>query len=265
MEIGMVDPDAPADAASAPPVVEAEDVDQDLDDEGELGAAVDGTSLAGADGPEVELEKDDEGCISIDLDDADGDLEHLIEDAAAGVEEAGTAAPAETPPTPARGGSVNLLDELLAEEGEDLLRSSETEQVSTIASEIGRNLGDDQAADPDMQYQQGLVYLEMGLYDQAALAFKAAASDPAHALQACEMWGIALHREGRLAEALDVLQAALGSGDGGGRPVLGLHYQAGRILEELGRGDEAQEHYRQVHAVDAGFADVASRLRAPVG
>jgi hypothetical protein len=45
------------------------------------------------------------------------------------------------------------------------------------------------------------------------------------------------------------------------RPTLGLRYHAGCILQELGRMDEAQEHFRQVHQVDAGFADVARRLR----
>ena len=76
--------------------------------------------------------------------------------------------------------------------------------------------------------------------------------------------GQALRGEGRLDEALKVLESGLTGDESGGRSVLGLHYQAGRILEELDRADEAQEHYRQVHAVDAGFADVAERLRTPV-
>lgn len=220
-----------------------------------------------------DVEKDEDGCISIDMDgDADfsglieaateaaaaaavpqaGDPDHVVETADAGEGSGGLF-----------GGTVNLLDEILAEEGEDILRSSDTEQVSTIASEIGRNLQADEAADPASQYQQGLVYLEMGLHDQAALAFSAAAEDAEHALQAREMWGIALRREGRLDEALTVLEAGLAA-SGGDASALGLRYQAGRILEDLGRGDEAQEHYRRVHAVDAGFADVARRLRVAV-
>ena len=172
-----------------------------------------------------------------------------------------THAAAQTPGTASNDGDqVNLLDAILAEEGEDILRASESEQVSTIASEIGRNLGETQQEDPEVQYQQGLVYLELGLYDQAALAFAAVANDPAHALQAREMWGLALHREGRLEEALEVLISSLTPEADGTRAALGLRYQAGRILEELGRGDEAQEYYRQVHAMDAGFADVAQRL-----
>lgn len=246
--------ESPANPASA--------FDEFLESDGELETSADGSILGAPDDtPDADVEKDDEGCISIDLD-GDTSFDDLLEVAAANLPDSDAAAMADAPA--ASSGSVNLLDEILAEEGEDLLRSSDTEQVSTIASEIGRNLGDQQSADPETQYQQGLVYLEMDLYDQAALAFKAAAADPKFALRACEMWGVALHREGRLEEALEVLKAGLAGSDGGGRSVLGLHYQSGRILEELQRGEEAQEHYRQVHAADAGFADVASRLRTPV-
>jgi len=218
---------------------------------------------------DAELEKDDEGCISIDLE-PDTSFAELIEAAttantAAAEPHAGVTAappPAEPAPAPARG--INLLDEILAEEGDDILRSSATEQVSTIASEIGRNLGDDAAADPEQQYQQGLVYLELGLHDQAVLAFALAARDDRYKLQAREMWGIALHRDGKHEEALDVLRDGLADGQATGRRALGLHYHAGRILEVLGRDDEAQAHYREVHASDAGFADVVQRLRTPV-
>jgi len=204
----------------------------------------------------VDVEKDDDGCISIDLDD-ESSFAELLGDA----EESLTIPAAES--TESMGG-VNLLDEILAEEGEDILRSSETEQVSTIASEIGRNVGETGEADPEMQYQQGLVYLEMGLYDQAALAFTAASDDPAHALQAREMWGHALHRDGRSEEALAVLQDGLDKSEEGSTNALGLRYHAGRILEELDRHDEAQAHYRKVLAADAGFADVARRLHTSV-
>ena len=227
------------------------------------------------------FDRDDEGCITIEGDESTS-FADLMDDLA-GLADAATAAPAADPVAaePAGGGadddgqqaaagdglgaSVNLLDEILAEEGEDILRSTDSEQVSTIASEIGRNLGDAGEPDPEAQYQQGLVYLELGLHDQAALAFSAAARSDRHALQARELWGIALHRDGQPEEALAVFFEGLSGSEPGNRLVLGLHYHAGCILQELGRSDEAQEHFRQVHEVDAGFADVARRLRSPVG
>ena len=157
-----------------------------------------------------------------------------------------------------------MLDEILAEEGDDILRSSETEQVSTIASEIGRNVGDTEDADPEAQYQQGLVFLEMGLYDQAALALAAASTADEFALQAREMWGISLQRAGRGEDALTVLLEGLATANDGDRLALGLRYHTGCILAEMGRTDEAQAHFRLVYGIDAGFADVAKRLHTPV-
>ncbi|HOX26264.1 MAG TPA: tetratricopeptide repeat protein [Candidatus Krumholzibacteria bacterium] len=211
-----------------------------------------------------DLARDEDGCISLDAGD-EADVASLVDGAArsfAAEREASPAAEAE--PAAHDGTPVNLLDEILAEEGEDILRSSEAEQVSTIASEIGRNLGETADADPEVLYQQGLVYLEMGLYDQAVIALAAAARSARHAVQAREMWGIALHRAGRVADALKVLEDGLAKASGEDRAALGLRYHAGRILEDLGRDDEAQAHYRRVHAIDAGFADVAQRLRLPV-
>ncbi len=253
----------------------------DLDREASAApTGVDAVAGIATEEPPEGFDRDEDGCISIDLDgetsfadlagaaaEAAAVLENPssgpVQGAESGADAAALAAPVAA--TSGTAGSVNLLDEILAEEGEDILRSSDSEQVSTIASEIGRNLGDAETADPQAQYDQGMVYLEMGLNDQAALAFRAAAADPEHALRAREMWGVALRRDGRFDEAVAVLQDGLTAAASDDRAALGLRYHAGRTLEELGRADEAQEHYRRVHAIDAGFADVAQRLRALVG
>jgi tetratricopeptide (TPR) repeat protein len=221
----------------------------------------------------VEVDRDEEGCISIDVD-GETSFAELIDEATGSLASAIPAAAqtqAANPDTPGEAvaagknhGSVNLLAEILAEEGADILRSSANEQVSTIASEIGRNLGQTEALDPESQYQQGLVYLELGLYDQAIVAFTAAAAAPPFRLRAREMWGIALHRAGEAETALAVLREGLAGSDGDSPRALGLRYHAGRILEELDRQEEAQAEYRRVHAQDAGFADVVQRLRTPV-
>lgn len=217
------------------------------------------------DAADGDVERDEDGCITIETDPTTS-FTSLLEDVTVRLER-GPDEAVESPtaagsaPT---GGTVNLLDEILAEEGEDILRSSETEQVSTIASEIGRNLGETADADPEVLYQQGLVYLEMGLCDQAVIALAAAAAAPAYALQAREMWGIALYRSGKLAEALAVLEQGLERPGADGPAGLGLRYHAGRILEELGQDEAAQAHYRRVHTADAGFADVAQRLHVSV-
>lgn len=238
---------------------------------------------AAASAPEADIERDEDGCINIA---ADGEtcFADLMDEVESGLgarttadddgsgdwsgapnaDKTRTAAAHEAAST-LTSGSVNLLEEILAEEGEDIVRSSETEQVSTIASEIGRNFSESGEIDPEILYQQGMVYLEMGLYDQAVVAFSGAARDTAYRLRAAEMWGVALRRAGQAETALAVLQDALAVSGDSDRESLGLRYHAGRILEDLGRVEEAQAHYRQIHACDAGFADVIRRLRVTVG
>lgn len=277
-------PEAPA-AASGPPAVDpvaetsfaglapdqaSEEQPPLAGDHGEWEPA--DTSDRSWDAPDDDDQLDDtveDGCISIDDESTSSfaslmdDLAGLADEAAASLEQPAPPAP-EASEEPAFGlgaGTINLLDEILAEEGHDILRSSDTEQLSTIASEIGRNVGEARNADPEAQYQQGLVYLELGLYDQAALALAAAAVDDRHAMQAREMWGIALQRSGQPEEALAVFVEGLADSRSDDRAALGLRYHAGCILQELGRVDEAQQYFREVHQVDAGFADVARRLR----
>lgn len=269
------EPAAPASGAAASAFEEFLAADGELETRDESPLFADGSALppSAADDDGDELERDEEGCISIDVEGETSFAELL--DEAAGSMAASAEAAEQAPPTAPDGsgepdppsrerGSVNLLEEILAEEGEDILRSSATEQVSTIASEIGRNLGEAENLDPESQYQQGLVYLELGLHDQAIVAFTAASNDERFALRAREMWGIALQRAGELEAALAVLNEGLAGHAGDSPRALGLCYHAGRILEELGRHEEAQAHYRRVHAADAGFADVVQRLRTPV-
>jgi tetratricopeptide (TPR) repeat protein len=287
-DVNAIDLDAPADAEAVPehavddphPAVQDDPIVADSADDPVFEPEGDDHEVNTAEAED--LERDAEGCISIDVG-GETSFADLLDEAVDSISAA--APPADHSSSegfdeqtaiddvlssgPAAGqkpfsGTVNLLDEILAEEGQDIVRSSDNEQVSTIASEIGRNLSESADIDPEAQYQQGLVYLEMGLYDQAVMALSNAARHRDYRLQACEMWGIALQRAGHADEALQILEECIATTDAGGREALGLRYHAGRILEDMGRMDEAQEHYRTIHACDAGFADVIKRLRVSV-
>ena len=125
-------------------------------------------------------------------------------------------------------------------------------------------VGGEREADPATLYQQGLVYLEMGLHGQAAAAFERAADGEGWALRACEMWGIALLRDGRHEESLAVLSRGLAASDARPRETLGLLYQAGQACDRLGRAEDALAWYERVYAIDPTFLDVSRRLRIMV-
>lgn len=201
-------------------------------------------------------QRDEDGCICIDTPPADEQsFDDLIHAASASIDEPEAPADEDAP------GSVDLLQEILADVGDDLGGGDE-EQVDTITSEIGQQVGGD---DPETTYQQGLVYLEMGLHEQAAESFAAAARSSSHVLRACEMWGIALMRDGRAADALKAFAQGLASAGHDPAAAFGLRYHAGQACEELGRIDEARAHYEQIHALDPEFLDVSGRLRELVG
>lgn len=187
--------------------------------------------------------REDDGCFDLSAETSFADISAEI-------------AADDTPPD-----SVDLLQELLDEVGDDFSGGDER-QIDTITSEISARLGST-ATDPDSLYQQGLMYLEMGLFGQAADAFERAADGAGWAVRACEMWGIALLRDERYEEALMAFARGLASVEGRPREVLGLMYHAAQACERLGRPDDALAWYERCHAVDPSFLDVRFRLGLP--
>jgi tetratricopeptide (TPR) repeat protein len=229
---------------------------------------------AGVAAPIVEVEKDDEGCISIDTDDG-GDLEGLIAEAAGATDDSAAAEEVFSEPQavasvgdPAAGPAeekIDLLAQILAEDGPGV-QNHDSDQLATITSEIGMVVGG-QAGDDDAGrlYEMGLVYLEMGMFDQACESFEIAAADDDYTVRAHEMWGITLQRANRPDEAVAVLTSGLDFADKDSRESLGLRYHIARAHEMAGRPDEAATLYQTIHQVAPGFLDVGKRLGQPAG
>jgi tetratricopeptide (TPR) repeat protein len=211
-------------------------------------------------------EKDDDGCFEID---SGEDLEALVSEALAksklkGLRDAPAASHATAsavPPPVRRAPADDPLSRILnAETSPDGRGDS---QLATITSEIGVMVGGSGGADADAErlYEMGMVYLEMGLYDQACGSFESAARDEAFAVRAHEMWGITLQRAGRLPEAVKVLHAGLFHTTDGSREQHGLRYHLGRAYEQAGEQAKAAECYRAIRAADPTFLDVGQRLK----
>lgn len=208
-------------------------------------------------------EKDDDGCFEID---AGEDLEALVSEAMA--KSKLHRAPPAPPANPASGAGTatrepadDALSRFLNADSPDS-GGSDSSQLATITSEIGAVVGGSGTdADAERLYEMGMVYLEMGLYDQACESFETAAADEAFTVRAHEMWGITLQRAGRLPEAIDVLKAGLAHASDGSREQHGLRYHLGRAHEQAGRQDEAAECYRTIRSSDPTFLDVGQRLK----
>ncbi len=193
------------------------------------------------------LPRDDDGCFAIDTDDTgtETSFADLIDAATASIG------------TPAK--SADPLQKILDDVGPD--SGGDAGQVDTITSEIGQHVGGEGEQDAEALYQQGLVYLELGLHAQAAESFAAASGSAQYALRACEMLGVSLERDGRDREALTAFEQGLAVTGVEPRSILGLHYHAAQLHERLGNAVRARAHYEEIHAIDPTFLDVAQRIQ----
>jgi len=209
---------------------------------------------------------EDDGFISIDVED-DTDFSELIaaateetakeESPAATVEAPGKTASEEAVETPE---SVDLLAQILSEESEGL--GSDSDQLATITAEIGSLVGGAGGEDDAGRlYEMGMVYLEMGLFDQACESFSVSACDEEFALRAHEMWGITLQRAQDPDESVRVLTDGLGHAVEGSREALSLRYHIAGAHEMAGRDEAALNIYQDIHDADPRFLDVKKKLK----
>ena len=251
------EPVAPAAAADVPAAPAVPDTADDAIDDAAADAAADAADDA-AD------EKDSEGCFDIG-DDADLSFDELLAQAAADVEvpapaaEATPAAADDTAPAAGDKDHRDLLDAILSEESTTV--TDGTDQLETITKEIGAQVGGQSGEqDPGSLYEMGMVYLEMGLFDQACDSFRQAADDAEFAVRAMEMWGITLQRDHRAEEAIAILSRALESTATGSRERLGIMYHLAQANELAERRDDAVKLYEQIHDQDRTYLDVGRRL-----
>jgi len=164
--------------------------------------------------------------------------------------------------------TVDLLDEILADGGFDV-EAAEKSQVDTITQDVeGQIAGDVDPEDHAGQYELGMVYLDLALYEQAIAAFDLAAEGEDERLRALEMKGTCLLRLDRVDEAMAIFQEGLAVPGYPGQAYLGLLYGVGVGHQTQGDLTEAIESLERVRAVDADFLDVderLSRLRASTG
>ena len=169
----------------------------------------------------------------------------------------------ESPSAPTE--TVDLLSEILADESFDV-KGAEQQQLDTIEQEMRGQIGGQVSEDDHAgQYELGIVYMDMGLFEQAAAAFDAASAGEAERLRSMEMKGTCLLRLGRNDEAMAVFQAGLAIPGYPGRSYLGLLYGVGVCLEIQDDLTGALDYFERVAAVDDGFLDVSERLEAVRG
>ena len=106
-------------------------------------------------------------------------------------------------------------------------------------------------------FQQGRAHLRRGMPAQATVSLEKAKRRDPHKASIREALGIAYFRIHRWAEAESEFRAVLELS-----PVDHYaHYALGRCLEKLGRGAEANGHYKLACSLRPGNADYRARVR----
>ena len=111
------------------------------------------------------------------------------------------------------------------------------------------------------RYERGRVLKHANMYDEAIDDFQNAAEVPEYAAQAQAQLALCFRAMGRHEEAVASFRYALESSTCSAIENLQMLYLLGQSLESLGRYAEALEAYGWVRQEDAGFRDVASRIK----
>lgn len=114
--------------------------------------------------------------------------------------------------------------------------------------------------DYETHYNLGIAYKEMMLIDPAIEEFKKAMRDPERTLECCSMLAICEQAQGNLEAAVDWLHQGIDAPGFPPEDSVGLRYDLGEILEQLGRTEEASRHFQEVFEMDPDYRDIAKKL-----
>jgi pilus assembly protein FimV len=107
----------------------------------------------------------------------------------------------------------------------------------------------------------GIAYKEMGLIDEAIGEFQLASKDPGRAVECCSMLGLCFLEKGMPQLAIKWYRKGLETGDIKETETMGLLYDLAGVYQSTGDMDNAYRTFLEVYGLDAGFRDVAERVR----
>jgi tetratricopeptide (TPR) repeat protein len=113
--------------------------------------------------------------------------------------------------------------------------------------------------DYDTHYNLGIAYKEMMLLEPAMEEFKKAMLDPERTLECCSMLSICELAQGHLDQASAWLRQGIDAPGFPPEDAIGLRYDLGDILLQLGRLEEAREQFQLVREIDPEYREVAQK------
>jgi tetratricopeptide (TPR) repeat protein len=156
-------------------------------------------------------------------------------------------------------GTQSAVEEPAAETGStDLGDTGLADIFKEFKKGVDKQLGKE---DYDTRYNLGIAYKEMGLVDEAIAEFQLAAKDENRILECSSMLGICFLDKGMPKLAVKWFEKGLKAPGRRPEEYQGLRYDLGMAHEAAGEADTALSIFTEVYSQDAGFRDVAAKLR----
>jgi tetratricopeptide (TPR) repeat protein len=114
---------------------------------------------------------------------------------------------------------------------------------------------------PQVCYDLGLAYLEMGITQEAIHYLQLASRDTALRVRACNMLGLCFLQKDMPEMAAKEFERGLATPGLGEAEAVGLYYNLAAAYERLGELGRALDGYRKVYAIDINYLDVREKLR----
>lgn len=117
-------------------------------------------------------------------------------------------------------------------------------------------------ADPEAHVELGVALRQMGLVEDAIREFQLALRAPDPPLRAFELLGECFVDQALHSVAVRVLRRGSRLPGREDHELLGILYQLGVALQEMGEEEQALDCFERVYSVDIDFRDVAGRMEA---
>ncbi len=127
-------------------------------------------------------------------------------------------------------------------------------------SDMGES--DTKDEDPEVHYNLGVAYREMGLLDEAISEFQKVSRVPEfrYAMQCCTLLGLAFQEKGEPSIAAMWYERALMTPGLDQEAILALQYDLGISQELAGERNAAFQSFSKVYAMNIDYRDVAERM-----
>jgi tetratricopeptide (TPR) repeat protein len=114
---------------------------------------------------------------------------------------------------------------------------------------------------PQVCYDLGLAYLEMGITEEAIHYLQLASHEADLRIRACNMLGLCFLEKEMPDMAVKEFERGLLTPDVTEDETVGLYYNVGVACERLGDYRRALDEYRKVYAIDVDYLDVREKIR----